>query len=157
MMYMLTFVLISILMIKDREKTINGIKIGFKKLMKHFPTFLGRMILVSISLYFISDEVILKYLGESTKYGVLIGALFGSITIMPGFVAFPLAGMLLEKGVSYMSLAAFTTTLMMVGVVSFPIEREYLGTKVALVRNLAGFFMGILIAVVIGIFYGEVI
>jgi hypothetical protein len=44
--------------------------------------------------------------------GVFLALIFGSITIMPGFVAFPLCGILLKKGVSYMALAAFSTALM---------------------------------------------
>ena len=156
-MYIFTFILILILLVLDSNKTVKGIKLGIKKMLKQLPVFLNMVILVSVSLYFISDEVILKYLGENSRYGMLLGTIFGSITIMPGFVAFPLAGVLLEKGVGYMSLAAFTTTLMMVGVVSFPVEKEYLGTRVAVIRNLVGLIIAIIISISIGIFYGELI
>ena len=156
-MYIFTFILVLILLMLDRNKTIKGIKLGIKKMLKQLPVFFNMVILVSVSLYFISDEVILKYFGENSRYGILIGTFFGSITIMPGFVAFPLAGLLLKKGITYMSLAAFTTTLMMVGVVSFPVEKEYLGTRIAVIRNLVGLIISIIISIAIGIFYWELI
>lgn len=78
----------------------------------------------------------------------------GSITFMPGFVVFPLAGLLLEKGVSYIVLAAFTTSMMMVGVITFQIEKEYFGIKLTIIRNLMGLFIAIIVSVVIGIVLG---
>ncbi len=39
-----------------------------------------------------------------------------------------------------MVLAAFTTTLMMVGVMTYPVEKEYFGAKVTIIRNLISFF-----------------
>ncbi len=54
---------------------------------------------------------------------------------MPGFIAFPLSGILLSKGVPYMVISAFTTTLMIVGVLSYPVEKAYFGTKVTIMRN----------------------
>jgi hypothetical protein len=89
--------------------------------------------------------------------GTAIASAFGSITLMPGFIAFPLSGILLQKGVPYMVLSALTATMMLVGVVTFPIEREYLGVKVALLRNLAGLFIALSVAVAVGLVYGELV
>jgi hypothetical protein len=60
---------------------------------------------------------------------VILAALVGSVTIMPGFVAFLLAGILRNSGISYMIIASFTTTLMMVGTITFPVELTYFGRK----------------------------
>ncbi len=85
-----------------------------------------------------------------------VGALLGSVTYMPGFIAFPLAGILLQKGVAYMVIAAFSTTLMMVGVLTAPIEKAYFGLKVTIIRNVIGFFIALAVAVVMGFFFGEI-
>jgi hypothetical protein len=74
---------------------------------------------------------------------------------MPGFIAFPLCGMLLEKGVSYMVLSGFSTTLMMVGVLTFPVERAYLGTKVAVLRNLIYLMIAVVVTLITGLCFGE--
>ncbi len=53
-------------------------------------------------------------------------------------------------------LAAFTTTLMMVGVLTVPIEKEYFGIKVIIIRNAVGLLIVLTVIVVIGIFFGEI-
>jgi len=121
------------------------------------PTFITMLIFVSIILFLFPDEVISNYLSNSSKIiSLLLASLIGSITLMPGFVAFPLSGILLSKGVSYMVLSSFTTTLMMVGIITFPIEREYFGVKVTIIRNMVSFFIALTVALVTGIFFGEV-
>ncbi|OQY08203.1 MAG: conserved protein, permease-related protein [Fusobacteriia bacterium 4572_132] len=158
MIYGITAILLIVLYFKDKEKTIKSVKLGAKKLFKQLPIFFNMMTLVAISLYFVTDEMIVQYLGTGTSgLGMMIGAFFGSIAIMPGFIAFPLAGLLLEKGVTYMVLASFTNTLMMVGIVSFPVEKEYFGVKVAVIRNVVGFMTAIIVALIIGLLYGELV
>ena len=76
---------------------------------------------------------------------------------MPGFVAFPLCGILLKKGVHYMVLSAFTTTLMMVGILSYPIEKQYFGVKVTIIRNIISFLIALVVAAMTGLFFGELI
>ena len=55
-----------------------------------------------------------------------------------------------------MVLSAFTTTLMMVGIITFPIEKEYFGVKVTVIRNVISFFIALIVAVITGIFFGEI-
>jgi len=141
----------------NKQKTIKAIKISFIKFKKIFPTFITMLILISIILFLFPDEVISNYLGNSCKFiSVLLASFFGSITLMPGFVAFPLSGILLTKGVPYMVLSAFTTTLMMVGIITFPLEKEYFGVKVTVIRNIISFFIALIVAVITGILFGEI-
>lgn len=48
------------------------------------------------------------------------------------------------------TVAAFITTLTMVGVVTAPGEVQQLGKKIALWRNVSGFVMALVIAVLMG-------
>ena len=156
MIYYFTAALTAVLFMIDREKTIRGLKIGVKKIRKNSPVFLNMIILVALSLYFVSDELILRFLGDgSGAIGVAIAGGLGSIAFMPGFVAFPLAGILLEKGVSYTVIAAFTTTLMMVGIVTYPVEKDFFGIKITVIRNVISLIMTVIVSIVIGLFYGE--
>jgi len=141
----------------NRKKTLSALKIAAKRFVKILPAFLTMIILVSIVLFLIPDEVISKYLGGSNKFvGVIFASLFGSITLMPGFIAFPLAGILLKEGVAYMVLAAFTTTLMMVGILTAPIEKAYFGMRVTVIRNVMGLFIALLVTLAIGVAFGEI-
>ncbi|MGM0471091.1 MAG: permease [Bacillota bacterium] len=158
MIYLLVLILLVILAVIDPAKTKLGVKKGFQKLVQNLPAFLNMIILVAISLYFISDQMIIKYLGAGSGLtGLFLAIMFGSISLMPGFIAFPLAGTLLNKGVSYTIIAAFTTTLMMVGILTYPLEKSYFGVKVTLLRNLISLIIAIIISLLVGIFYGELI
>ena len=158
MIYIFTGILLIILFLIDSEKTKKSIKIGFKNLFKQLPVFLFMSILVSVSLYFISDDLISKYLGSENQYfGMILASILGSISLIPGFIAFPLAGILLKKGVTYMVISTFTNTLMMVGIVSFPVEKKYFGVKIAIIRNIIGLIISICVSLIIGLVYKELI
>ncbi len=156
-LYALTGLALIISFIASREKTLRAVKIAARSFLNILPTFLIMLTFVSIVLFLVPNEVIVKYLVLSNKYiAVLVASLFGSAIIMPGFVAFPLSGILLSEGVPYMVLSAFTTTLMMVGVLTYPVEKAYFGTKVTIIRNTMSFFIALIIAVMTGIFFGEI-
>jgi len=156
--YAITGLILLISFIINKQKTVKAIKISFIKFKKIFPTFITMLILVSIILFLFPDEVISNYLGNSSKFiSVLLASFIGSITLMPGFVAFPLSGILLTKGVPYMVLSAFTTTLMMVGIITFPLEKEYFGVKVTVIRNTISFSIALIIALITGILFGEIL
>ena len=157
-LYFATGLALLISIIVDRKKTLTAIKISSKKFINIIPAFLTMLILVSIVLFFVPDKMISNYLGNNDKFiGVILASSFGSITLMPGFIAFPLCGILLKKGVSYMVLSAFTTTLMMVGILTYPIEKEFFGVKVTIIRNAISFFIAIIVALSIGFFFGELL
>lgn len=156
-LYIVTGVFVAISFVANREKTVTGIRIGAKKLWKIFPNYLKLLILIAIVLFF-AEGLIVQYLGqEHALVGLLAGLTLGSITIMPGFIAYPLAGVLVDRGVLYMVVAGFVITLQMVGVLTFPVEREYFGTTATVIRNVVSFVIAAIISLVIGIVYGEII
>jgi uncharacterized membrane protein YraQ (UPF0718 family) len=156
--YILTCILLIFSFFSSKQKTLKALKIAWKKFAKILPAFIKMLIFISIVLYLFPDKMILKYLGGSNIYkGAILASLLGSITMMPGFIAFPLCGILVQKGVSYMVVSAFSTTLMMVGILTYPVESEYFGKKLTIVRNIVSYIMAIVIALVIGVLYGEII
>ncbi len=155
-LYIVTIIVLIISFIKSKEKTIKGIKKGVKKFNKILPKYLILLMIISFVLL-VSEGFIIEYLSnENVIVGTIASVIIGSITMMPGFIAYPLAGVLLEKGVAYIILGGFVTSLMLVGVVTFPVEKEYFGTRATIVRNVVAFLISIGIALGIGFFYGEV-
>ncbi len=125
--------------IADKQKTVKALKMAGKRLWKITPLFFYVIGLTAVVLALIPPGWIEGVLGrESGFFGTLLVMGLGSVTMMPGFVAFPLAAALKTQGVSYAVLAAFTMTLMNVGVVTFPLEKSYLGVRVTLIRNGTG-------------------
>ena len=140
----------------DRNRTKKALKIAAKKIINILPAFTIMLIIVSVLLYFIDEEMIIKYISEENSFlNILLAAAAGSVSMMPGFIAYPLCGILRNTGVSISVIAAFATSLMLVGIISFPVEKYYLGMKTAVLRNLIAFILSILIALVIGFLYGE--
>lgn len=157
-LYVITVLGSIISLIADRGKTIMAFKVAARMFLNILPAFLIMLVLISIVLFLLPDEVISAYLGGDSKFvSLLLASLVGSITVMPGFVAFPLCGILLGEGVLYMVLSAFSTTLMMVGVLSYPVERQFFGAKVTVMRNMISFLIALVVALMTGLFFGEII
>lgn len=110
------------------------------------------MIIIGLALAILSPETITNLLGKRSGFlGVLAAAGIGSVTLIPGFVAFPLAAALLKNGAGYMQIAAFVSTLMMVGIVTLPLEIKTFGKQAAVIRNIAAFIFSMIAAIVIGV------
>lgn len=140
----------------DRRRTVLGLRLALRRLVGILPAFLVMLVLASVALVVVSPERISALVtGENLVVSTILGALLGSVALMPGFIAFPLAGILLEQGVPYTVLASLTAALMLVGVATFPIERAYFGTAVAVARNATCFVIALSVALGVGLYYGE--
>ena len=156
-LYGVTLFALFLSFLKDKEKTKRALKIAYLRFVKVLSPFLLMLVLVSIALTLIPDKLIMKLLGVQDRFlGMAIATILGSVTLMPGFIAFPLCGILLKKGVPYMVLSAFSTSLMMVGVLTYPLEKAYFGSKVTIVRNLISLIIAIIVAIATGFFFGEI-
>jgi uncharacterized membrane protein YraQ (UPF0718 family) len=156
-LYILTGALLAASIVADRGKTWAALKNAAVRFTGFIPVFLVMLMLVSVILTLVPGYAISNILGRSNKWvGLAFGAALGSITIMPGFIAFPLCAVLLQKGVAWMVLSIFSTTLMMVGVVTFPVEKEAFGFKLSLARNLVGLLIAVAVALVTGLYFGEI-
>lgn len=147
----LSFVLTLVSFGLDKNKTLMGLKKGWKMFQNIAVPFVNILILVSLVLYFMPPALIVEYLGpESGWLGQWVAAIVGSITLIPGFISYPIASVLIQKGASYTIVATFMTTLMMVGIVTLPLEIKYFGRNVAVIRNVLNFIMAILIGSLVG-------
>ncbi len=154
--YVLTAVAMFVSVLKSPDKTKEALRIGMRKFLKVAPAFAQIVMLASIVLCLVPNHIIARWLGaENPWLALLSGAGLGSLTILPGFIAFPLSAALLDKGAAYMVLSAFTTTVMMVGIVTIPLERAYFGLKVTLIRNLLSLGIALIVALATGLVFGE--
>jgi len=150
--WLVTVIWFIVSIIKDKKKTLSSIKMS-SGMMKHMAgEIIGILFLIGIILTFLPPETIKEYAGQSSSLiTTLIFALVGCITLIPAFVAFPLAGSLVNAGASIMPVVAFLTTLTMVGIVTFPLEKKEFGTKFTLIRNSLSFVFAIVIALIMGV------
>lgn len=150
-LYFLAVALLVVSFIKDKNKTVAALKKAWKSFSNVLPEFFSIIMLIGILLALLDAQVISQIIGRQSGWlGVVIAAVVGSITLIPGFVAFPTAQMLIENGAGYMQVGAFISTLMMVGIVTIPVEMKYFGRKLTLWRNLLAFIFSFFVAFVIG-------
>ena len=124
---------------------------AWKSFKNILPEIIGVVILVGILLAIFDTDTITKIIGDkSGLIGVFISSIIGAITLIPGFIAFPTAKILLDNGAGYMQIAAFISSLMMVGVVTIPIEIKYFNKKITIYRNIYAFIFSIIVAIIIG-------
>jgi uncharacterized membrane protein YraQ (UPF0718 family) len=148
----LCLILVTISFILDRKKTLTGIKKGWNMFRNMLLPFLNILILVSLLIFVVPPEVISRYMGPgSGAGGFAVAAVVGAVTIIPPFISYPIAAGLLEQGASYAVVATFMTTLMMVGVLTLPIEIRYFGRRVAILRNSLNFVAAIVVGLMIGL------
>jgi len=148
----ITLVWLVISIIKDKKKTFSAVKQSGGMMKNMAGDILGILFLIGLILTFIPPETIQKYIGGASSVGTtIIFAVVGCITLIPAFVAFPLVGSLLDAGASIVPVVAFLTTLTMVGIVTFPLEKKEFGLKFTVVRNSLSFGFAIIIALVMGI------
>ena len=151
-----TALLLFISFVKDRKKAVQALRKAWKALEHILPEFLVVILLVGLLLALLNPQAISAVIGkDSGLWGLLISLIVGSITLIPGFVAFPTAAMLLQGGAGYMQIGAFISSLMMVGVVTIPVERKYFGLRLTVGRNLLAFLFSVIVALVIGMVMGE--
>ena len=150
----LTIILTIVSFVFDKKKTLKGVKKGIMMFLKILPTLITVIILVSVVLYFVSDKVLMEYLGEDAGlWAYTSAAIIGSVSIIPGFIAYPLASILLKAGVSLSVLSVFITTLKMVGILTIPIEAKFFGYKTAVIRNSLSFVGAIVVGGIMAIIF----
>jgi len=156
-LYGLTLLLLILSFLKDKKKTKMSLKKAWKAFENILPEFLIVILLVGVLLALLNSEVISKVIGsDSGFFGVVIAAVVGAITLIPGFVAFPTAAMLLQSGAGYMQIGAFVSSLMMVGIVTMPVEIKYFGKKMTVLRNAFAFVFSFIVAYIIGLVVGGI-
>lgn len=150
--YVLTLGLLLFSLLKDRQKTKMALNKAWKSFEYILPQFLSILIIIGIMLAVVNPATILQLIGQQSGWlGIIIASIIGSITLIPGFVAFPLAAALLKSGAGLTQLAVFISTLMMVGIVTMPVEIKYFGKKSAILRNALAFAFSYVVAIVVGV------
>ena len=153
-MYGLCIIIFIISFIKDKNNTKAALKKAFKSFENIMPQFLFVMLTISVILSIINPNTISSIIGNDSGFlGTSLSAIVGSITMMPTFVAFSTGDSLLKSGAGYAQVAAMISTLTMVGILTFPMESQYIGKKAAFFRNFIAFLFAFVVAFSVGGIY----
>jgi len=133
-------------LIADRRKTLAGVVRGLRMFVNLLPTLAAVLAAVSLLMAAVSPETLERWLGGGGPVPFVAALLIGSVALIPGFIAFPLAGVLKDNGATVAVLSAFITTLLMVGILTLPIEIRFFGRRIAVWRNLLAFAGAVVVA-----------
>lgn len=123
----------------------EAIRKATKVLGTAFPMIIGILILISLfnTLVPVSSY---RILFRGTVFDPVIGALLGSVVAGNPVTSYIISGNLLKQGISLLTVTAFLTAWVTVGVVQLPVEIQFLGKKFALIRNLSAFVLSLVVA-----------
>jgi len=140
---------------KSRGKTVQSFHSAAKAFWNMAPGLLAIVGIVGLILGVLPPETISRLVGEEAGLiATATAAVLGAITLIPALISFPLAGSLLRSGATVTTIAAFITTLVMVGTVTAPLEIKALGKKFTLLRNGLSFLAALVIACIMGVILG---
>lgn len=150
--WVITAVLLVVSFVKDKSKTREALKKAFFMGKGMALSIFAVIFAIGLILAILPPEQIADIIGkQNVLVATIAAAAFGTITLIPAFIAFPLIGTLVGAGVGIMPSVAFLTTLTMVGVVTFPLEKKEFGSKFAVTRNGLSFVFAIIIALIMGV------
>lgn len=150
--WIIGMILMVIALIKSKEGSIKAMKQSRGMMQHMLGDIIAIIFLIGLVLTFIPPTSIESVLGGSNvTLATIAAAVAGSVTLIPAFVAFPLVGSFIDMGASIIPAVAFLTTLTMVGLVTFPLEKKEFGLKFAVMRNTLSFLSALVIAVMMGV------
>jgi predicted Fe-Mo cluster-binding NifX family protein len=151
---------------QEQEKIVQSLGQGewseaFAKGLRQFysllPRLIGVILLLGLFRGFVSEQALLSLFSGSELYNSLLGAGLGSVLAGNPINSYVIGKSLLSSGVGLVGAVALMLAWVNVGVIQLPIETAALGLRFAVVRNLAGFFVAVIMAFVVVFWVGGII
>ena len=119
---------------------------NFRKML---PMLVGVVLLVGLAITAIPGSTFTRIFTGNSMVDSVIGSAAGSIAAGNPINSYVIGGELLQNGVSLVAVAAFIIAWITVGVVTLPAEGLMLGKRFALIRNLSGFVLAVIISIIL--------
>lgn len=136
------------------SKWIEALNKGLRQFHSFLPRLVGVILLLGLFRGFVSEEALLTLFSQSTLYDSLWGASLGSILAGNPVNSYVIAKSLLTAGVGLAGVTALMLAWVNVGLIQLPAEAAALGLRFALVRNIAGFVMAVIMSFVVVLLQG---
>ncbi len=151
-LYLLAIIILTISFLRDRNKTKIALLRSWKAFLNILPALAGVFALIGLVLALLPPDLVIRGLGQNSGFGgMLLTSIIGAITLIPAFIAYPMAATLLDSGAGIMQIVVFVSTLTMVGTVTAPLEARFIGWKATLLRNGFAYLYSFLAALIIGV------
>lgn len=119
---------------------------SLKGLINSLPMMIGIILLIGLMKSFISLESIAGIFTQNKYIDTVIGALYGSIFAGNSINSYIIGNELILGGVSLFAVTAFLIAWVTVGFAQIPMEKDLLGIKFTIIRNIFSILFAILIS-----------
>ncbi len=145
--YFVTLIALTVSVSADPARTGQALAKAWRIFLRIlFPTVLI-LFTAACAVTIIPTGSLARWIGpESSFFGIFLASTTGTLFLMPGFIAFPMARMFLDNGAGIPQMAAFISSLMMVGALSIPLEKRVFGLRIAIFRNILAYFYAFIVA-----------
>ena len=140
-----------------KTKWINALNKGLRQFYSFLPKLVGVIMLLGLFRGFVSEETLLSLFSQSTLHDSLWGASLGSMLAGNPVNSYVIGKSLLTAGVGLAGVTALMLAWVNVGLIQLPAEAAALGLRFALVRNVAGFVMAIMMSFVVVLWKGWIV
>ncbi len=130
----------------ERKKLRQSLKQTTRSFRQLLPVLVGGLLLACLVVQVVPQLIHMGLFGHDTFTDTVMAAAIASVSTGQPVVSYLLAGELQKAGIELVTVTAFLTAWITVGVVSLPAEAVMLGWHFSLWRNLIAFLLSILIA-----------
>ncbi len=138
----------------SQDRWITAIGMGFRQLNSFLPMLVGVILLLGLFQGFVSQQTLLSLFAGSALQDSFWGACIGSVLAGNPVNSYVIGKSLLSIGVEPIGITALMLAWVNVGFIQLPVEAKAFGIRFALMRNIAGFVMAVMMSFVIVWFAG---
>jgi uncharacterized membrane protein YraQ (UPF0718 family) len=131
-----------------RERLAVAVRRAVRSLWNAGPVLVTVVLLVGLLRTYVSPALLRSLFGGRPLFDALVGTAVGSVSTGNAITSYVVGGELLDQGVSLLAVTAFVVAWVTVGVVQYPAEASILGRRFALVRNVSGALLALVVSVV---------
>jgi len=138
----------------SKDQWIAAMIMGLRQFKSILPLLVGVILLLGLFQGFVSKQTLLSFFSGSAILDSFWGACMGSIMTGNPINSYVIGKNFLDIGVGLSGVTALLLTWVSVGLIQLPVESKALGLRFALVRNIAGFTVAIIMSFVVVWFTG---
>jgi predicted Fe-Mo cluster-binding NifX family protein len=138
----------------SQNQWIAAMGMGFRQFQSFLPMLIGVILLLGLFQGFVSQQRLLSLFSGSALQDSFWGACMGSVLAGNPVNSYVIGKSLLSIGVGLSGVTALMLAWVNVGLIQLPVEAKVLGLRFALVRNIAGFVMAVMMSFVVVWFSG---
>jgi predicted Fe-Mo cluster-binding NifX family protein len=133
----------------SKNQWITAMGMGLRQFYSFLPMLIGVILLLGLFQGFVSEQTLVSFFPGTALQDSFWGAFLGSILTGNPVNSYVIGKSLLNIGVGLSGVTALMLAWVNVGLIQLPAEAKALGIRFALIRNIAGFVVAVMMSFVV--------